>query len=1168
MVRYRRQHGAEGDFSMSRRLAVLFMMIFLAFQAQIEAQVITASLQGAVHDTTGAVVPGAKVKVVNTDTNAGTNVITGPDGRFIAPALTPGPYSLTVQAAGFKQFEQVGIHLQVTQAAKIDVLLEVGAISESIKVTGEAPLLEATTSSMGQVIESGSIVNLPLNQRNPFSLVFLVPGVHGSVGSTFNSDDIAANGGRSGSNDILLDGVPSSPPVVNPIQGFSIFPSVDAVQEFKMQTNNYSAEFGRSGGTIVNLIYKSGTNDVHGSTFEFLRNSMMDANNFYSNSRGVPLTSYKRNQFGASIGGPVYLPHLYNGHNRTFFFFAYEGLRERTAANPMTTSVPTDLQKTGDFSQTLNGSGQPVILYDPVTTTRQANGSFTRQAFPGNVIPSARIDPVARNVVKYFPEPNGAGNAFTHANNFFSPGTNPNGTNQVDAKIDQIISNNQRFFVRASRRKLQLGLVDYFPSDDLIAQGGNTQHQDSIGTAVDYTLSVSPTYLMEFRAGFSRMALNFLPRSIGYNPTQLGLPGYLSGYGDIAQMPQFAPAAYAGLGNGSFDFRHNAFESYIVMWSNTKVMNRHVLKFGFETRVLRVADDETNQPDGSFSFAKDMTQGPNPTAASNVAGDGLASMLIGLGSGGITKNYKNVATQSQYYGGYFADDLKVSSRLTFNLGLRYEVEAPRTERHDRATIFDPNVTSPLGAMVGMPNLKGGLVYVGVNGHSRQQFPADKNNFAPRFGFAYQASKRMVFRGAFGIFYAPTLMQAGGNTGNYGYSADTSYVGSVDGVTPNDYLSNPFPKGFTPIVGNSQGLLTAIGTSINPTIGPSPNPYSMNWNYGIQYQLPGGILLEPSYVGSRGLKLTESVGTDYNLNQLSPDQLALGNALLTPVKNPFYGVITTGALSSATVPQSVLLRRFPQYTVVGDAWRIGARSIYHSFQLKAEKRFSHGVTFLVAYTNGKLMDDHSAISNVGADSFRQNIYDRKNDWSVSANDVSQRLAVSYVWELPFGKGRLIGKGWIRPIDYVLGGWQMNGILSLEKGLPLTMVASNPSQSGNGTERPNNNGHSGKLGGSIKSRLTRYFDTTAFSTPLPFTFGNLGRTVPDIRGPGTQNLDYSLFKNFKFKEKYSVQLRGEFFNATNTVRFGSPNLSASSNVFGQISSQANSPRQTQVGLKFLF
>ncbi|MEO8026288.1 MAG: TonB-dependent receptor, partial [Bryobacteraceae bacterium] len=776
---------------MSRLPSLCMLLLGFVLVPGLVAQSITASLEGIVRDPSGAAVPGARIRVVNTNTNAQSEVSTNADGFFIATLLPPGTYALSVEKDGFKQYRQDSIRLQVTQVAKIDVGLEVGAITESVRVTGEAPLLDSATSSMGQVIDTHEIVNLPLNQRNPFSLIFLAPGVHGSVDIRFNSSDWSANGGRPGSNEILLDGVPASPPVVNPIQGFSIFPSVDAVQEFKFQSNNYSAEFGRSGGSVVNLIYKSGTNQLHGTMFEFLRNSVLDANDFFSNQSGIPLNSYKRNQFGASAGGPVYIPHLYDGHNKTFFFFAYEGVRERSAANPFRTTLPTELQKMGDFSKTLNAAGQQVVIYDPLTTTRQANGTFTRTPFAGNVIMPSRIDPVAKAVSRYYPSPTSAGDPFTQARNFFATSTAPNGINQIDAKVDQNINNNHRFFVRVSRRKLQFGLVDYFPGDSLIAQGGNIQHQDSIGAAVNYTWTVSPTFLMDFRAGFSRMHLQFEPRSLGFNPTDLGLPSYVAGYADVLQFPQFSPSGYASLGNGSFDFRRNSFETGSLSWSNTKVLQRHILKFGAETRLQRVFNNETNQPDGSFSFGRDMTQGPNATTASQTAGDGFASFLLGLGSGGITKNYKNVATRSRYYAAYIADDWKVTSRLTLNLGLRYEIDTPRTENHDRMTVFDPNISSPLGAMVGLPNLKGGLVFVGENGRSRQQLSADKNNIGPRIGFAYQISKRMVTRGAFGMFYAPSLMQAGGNTGNYGYRADTTYVGSVDGVTPNDYLKNPF-----------------------------------------------------------------------------------------------------------------------------------------------------------------------------------------------------------------------------------------------------------------------------------------------------------------------------------------------------------------------------------------
>ena len=384
-----------------RKIVRVAILLLTAFPFTASAQVITAALEGVVQDPSGAVVPNAKVEVVNTSTNISTRVATEANGRFVAPSLAPGgPYTVTVEAAGFKTEQRAGITLDVNQTANITISLQVGAASETVRVTADAAQLEETP-AMGAVIDNHMVVNLPLNQRNPYALAFLSPGVTGTVGNAYNNSNISMNGGRPGSTDVLVDGIPSSPPLVNPIQGFAVFPSVDAVQEFKVQTNMYSTEFGRTGSGIVNLIYKSGTNQVHGSAFEFLRNTDLDANSFFNNLHGIAIPSQKRSQFGGSIGGPVDIPKLYHGQNKTFFFAAYESLRQSTATTA-TDAVPSTLQRTGDFSHTRNAAGALVVIYDPDTTVAQGSG-YIRSPFPGNAIPASLINPVSANIVKYYP---------------------------------------------------------------------------------------------------------------------------------------------------------------------------------------------------------------------------------------------------------------------------------------------------------------------------------------------------------------------------------------------------------------------------------------------------------------------------------------------------------------------------------------------------------------------------------------------------------------------------------------------------------------------------------------------------------------------------------------------------------------------------------------------
>ena len=1146
----------------------MFRIFALAalFAAAAASQTITASLEGDVKDSTGAAVPGAKVQVINADTGVITRADTGPDGRFIAPSLPPGPYSVVVEAAGFKRVDRAGIVLQVNQTARIDLTMEIGALTETIEIKGEAPLLESTSSAMGQVIENRSITNLPLNARNPYALVFLSPGVIGNVAPQYNQANISINGGRPGANEVLADGIPSSPPLVNPIQGFTVFPSVDSIQEFKVQTNSYSAEFGRSSGGIINLVFKSGTNQLHGSVYEFLRNSKLDANGFFANQRGLPLTNFKRNQFGAAAGGPVYLPKLYDGHNRTFFFFNYEGLRERSQSN-LTNTVPTELQRTGDFSKTVNSQGNLVNIYDPSTTVRNGN-AFVRSVFPGNVIPAARIDAVARNVMKYYPLPNRPPDNIGGTNNLALPGTMPTNSYSIDMKGDENINDRNRFFIRYSHRNFDQGIPKRFPSGLEAAEGNSYQPQISNNAAFDYTFNLRPTFLVDFRYGFGRTLLQFRPNSAGFDPTQLGFPSYLAGNSEGYYFPTFAPTGYLTLGGSQF-FRHNAFETHNWSLNNTQVRTGHLLKFGFEARLVRVNNSEVADTNGNFTFDKTFTQGPNPNAATQIAGDGIASFLLGLGSGVQTRCFKCVSTQSTYWGWYFADDWKVSRKLTLNLGLRYELEVPRHERYNRVNVFDPNIASPLAGPAGLPDLKGGLIFAGVNGAPTQQFQTDRNNFAPRLGFAYQAAGQTVLRGGAGIFYAPSLRAAGGTVGNFGYRADTQFVGSQDGVTPLNYLRNPFPDGFVPVVGNSQGLLTAVGSTISASLaGDYVVPYSENWNFNIQQQLRGNLLIEAGYVGSHGLHLTRTGEGTANLNQLTADQLKLGPQLQTQVKNPFFGVITSGPLATATVPQSFLLRRFPQFTNVNPLYATGGSSIYHSLQVKVEKRFSNGLSTLIAYTDAKLIDDFSIISNLGRNANIQNYYDRRNERSISSNDISQRFVASAIYALPIGRGRRVGSGMNRLADTFIGGWQMNAIVTFQTGDPLALTTTNSSQAGNNVLRPNSTGRSAKLTGDVESRLNRYFDTTAFTQPAQFTFGTAGRTLPDVRGPGMRNLDFSLFKNFALKERMSLQFRAEAFNTTNTPSFSDPNQNFNAVAFGQITATSNAARQVQFGLKLLF
>lgn len=1157
-----------------RRPTTLWLIVFwmILFVQPLWSQLITASIEGVVIDPAGAAVPNATVRAVNTSTNLEARTTTSSDGRYSFPSLPPGgPYTVTVQGSGFNTEERTGITLEVNQVMRLDFSLSIGATTERVEVSAAAPLIESDTAAMGQVITSQNIVNLPLNQRNPYSLVFLSPGVEGDVSFSYNSDNFSINGGRPGTTDILVDGVPSAPNLANPIVGIAVFPSVDAVQEFKVQTNSYSAEFGRSGSGIINLIYKSGTNQFHGSLYEFLRNSDLDSNSFFSNLHGTPLPNFKRNQFGASLGGPVDIPKVYNGRNKTFFFFDYEGLRQGSATT-LTTTVPTAAQRAGDFSHTLNSAGQLVVIYDPETTVPQGSG-YVRAPFGGNLIPSTRIDAVARNIVNYYPLPNQPGAPNSGVNNYYVATNSVLNTNSIDAKVDENIGDRSRFFVRYSRLALNQPAPLELPAAIAVAQNSpDNQAQNNNSAAIDYTLTLSPSNLLELRYGFARIKLNYRSISLGFDPTSLGFPSYIAANADHLLFPGIAATNYYSLGNPQQgDTRDPGFETHILAAENTRILAGHTLRIGVEGRLLRSNDTESGSSTGNFSFTPAITQGPNPNAASSTAGNAIASLLLGVGSGSMLIDSKDDATQSQYYGAFIQDDWKVTRKLTLNLGLRYDLDMPRTERYNRMETFDPNVASPLAAQTGIAGLRGGTVFVGINGQGRRQFEPQWHNFDPRFGFAYQAATNTVLRGGYGIFYAASLRIANATIGNEGFSAVTNYVGSPDGLTPSVYLSNPFPTGLNLPVGNSQGLLTGIGTSFeNPLTGDNKVPYTENWDFDVQQQLPGGILVDAAYVGSHGVHLNLAGEANYNINQLTPDAIALGSKLQQSVANPFYGIIKTGPEAAKTVPLSYLLAPFPQFNTVYASFPTGGYSDYHALQLKVEKRFSRGLTALLSFTGQKLIDDFSQLSNVGNSTGGiQDIYNGQGERAVSSNDRSRRLVISGTYEMPFGRGKTFGKDWNRFLDGVIGGWQINGIYSYQTGFPISVTAANTcTNCGVNTIRPNNNGQSAELSGPVSARLNEYFNTAVFSQPAPFTFGNTGRTLPDVRAPSGENIDFSLFKIFRPIERLTVELRGEAFNLLNQVVFGMPNTSYNSNQFGVISSQANGPRNIQFGLKLLF
>jgi hypothetical protein len=1127
------------------------LLVLVMPSVSLLAQSFTGALMGTVADVSGAVIPQATVVATNVATNARMTAVSDGAGNYTVLHLSPGTYAVEVSAAGFKKYVRGGIVLEVQQQARIDVTLTVGDVAESVTVTEVASRLETTNSTVGKVVDNRAILNLPLNTRNVYSLIYLTPGVAGSIGNNYNSLSYSINGARASLMETVVDGVTGGHPTVQGYSGIAVFPSVDAIDEFKVMGADYSAEFGRSLGSIVNVVYKSGGNRWHGTAYEFLRNSVLDANNFFANSRGLSLDSFKRSQFGGVLSGPV-------RRDKTFFLVSLEDLRQRDFQST-TTTAPTALQRTGDFSQTFAANGQLIRIFDPFSTRPNPAGSGNiRDQFPGNAIPSSRILNPSRNLAKYLPLPNTTGNSLTNASNYYNAGSHSLNINNYDFRVDHNISDTQKFFVRYSDRYNEDVPATLFPQDIAIAEGRINQQNYMRNFVGNYTKTISPTSILNVRGGFARTLYIYSNQGLGFRTSSLGLPQALDTAGYLPIFPAVSTGGYVGLGNG--DHRKNAFMTYSLLADLTKIYGRHTLKVGWEGRMIRVNNHEYRNTSGSYSFGAGFTQGPNPNAASATAGNGFASLLLGTGSGNVIQNFKDVAAQSFYNAFYLQDDLRLSRRLMLNLGLRYDLDTPRTERFNRMNYFDPFAISPLASKVkAFPDLRGGLVFAGANGVGRRQYLWDINNLAPRIGFAYQFNEKTVVRGGWGNFFGVSPQEAHGTVGPFGYRTQYNWVGSVDGITPYDLFTNPFPQGFGNPPGSADGLLTQAGANIQAPLQDTVTPYSMQWNFNIQRELPGRVLLEAAYVGTHGFQLMRNDESGLDINQLDPKYMALGSGLNDLLDNPFYGLVNAGVLVTPKVSRMQLLRPYPQFTSIIPLYSSGSSSIYHALQVSFSKRYSHGLQVEGNYTWSKTLDNGMS---------HQNSYDIRSSRAVTDFDRTHRFVASYIYELPFGRGRHFGSHAPTAVNWLLGGWQFNGITTFQSGTPLAISASNVSGLGNPTGRANNNGRSAHLDGDIHGRLNRYFDTTVFSQPAPFTFGNVSARTNDLRGSSSRNHDLSLFKEFVPRERLRVQFRAEWLNAFNRVQFGSPNTSVTATNFGVITSQASAPRQTQFGLKVLF
>ena len=1086
----------------------------------------SAGVNGVVLDSSGGLIADAAVVVTNLDTGTKRETASNENGAYQFPLLQSGRYSISARKQGFKQVTRDGVQLELNQVAKIDFTMEPGALSETIEVQAAAPLLESNTSSVGQVIETKAVSDLPLNGRNFVQLAILGPGVvgvgyaaSGTIGSGTRPDDMRpgtelfSNGNREQSNNFMLDGVDNN---FRRNGLITLRPSVEAVREFKIQTNLFQAEQGRNPGATINVITKSGSNQFHGSAYEFFRNTQLDAKNFFAKP-GSPKSQYQQNQFGGSFGGPI-------RRDKLFFFADYEGFRKRQGTFASVNTVPTVAMRSGDFSAV-----RPI--YNPFSL-RAAPGTasgFTRDPFPGSTIPKNMFDSVTGRLINSYPLPYNS----DLANNQITNPVLGQRWDQGDIRADYNLGANTTIFGRFSQQNtltLPPSTFGFRPVEGLsqpVGLGNSTTYTGTSDLVAHHAVIAgthvfSPTFIVDARFGYGRFNLKGMKDGSvpGANlGEKLGIKNSNQGpfsYG----FPIFSPASYTGIGGAAAMPTIRLENTFNPNISFTKIRGSHTIKFGTNIVRRQIIDYQLNQGDGLFSFSPAFTTDPNNAGKT---GDSMASFLLGTSSG-VSQDFLLVwpGLRALEIGSYVQDDWKVSSRLTVNLGLRYEYTPPPVEVNNQWANLDL--------------VKGKLLLAGVNSDRQVGVKNDGNNWAPRFGFAYQLRPHTVIRGGFGIFY---------NTQGNGSALFRLHrqlpFGPNYSATVDQFVANPtrVQDGLPPIPPVDRASVIANPSGNFNVVPPNyKTGYAEQGNLGIEQEIPKwAMVFKAAYVTN----LARQVDSNFNMNTPDPGP---GTPLSRrPLRNILPNVVNA---------------------TFGDTTGV---SNYHSLQVTAERRFTRGLSWLGAYTYSHSIDNVPTQQGGGLEGpIPQDIRYRFLDRGSSSFDIKHRTSQSVIYDVPFGKGRHFEIA-NSVANAIVGGWQMNGILVLQGGLPFTPTLAT-SVSNSGGSRPDRL-KTGELSDPV---ITHWFDTSfgtagaAWATPAQFTYGNGGRNT--LRGPHRTNLDFSLFKIAQISERYRVQFRAEFFNAFNHPQFDLPNATIGSASAGVISSTVGSPRDIQLSLRLAF
>jgi hypothetical protein len=1196
---------------------ILLIGILIVIPRAVAQSTYTAQLTGVVTDSSGGVIPEAKVTLTDEATGVGSTYTTDSRGIYVFTGVRPSTYSIRVEAPNLGRQERKGLILAVSQQATLDFTLTPGTVSESVTVTEQAPLLDAGNAALGTDVTNEYVRDIPLINRSMFGLAFLAGGVTETTGSGTQDSypsgtNFVSNGQRNATAEVRLDGALTSAPEQGEGGTTNVYyqPSVEIVQEFKVENNSFSAEYGNNGGTVMNLVLKQGGNQFHGSGWWFGQRSALDANDWFNNADGIPKPDHLRDQYGFSLGGPI-------RKQKTFFFIDLEFTRQHDPVN-INGTVPTDDERNGIFTNTMtaDANGNPVqqTIYNPFLCAPQGQ-SCVRPQFANNVIDPQYINPIGQALLKLYPEPNVTPDQYGLNNYRTSVLTNAPG-HQFDVKIDHNFNDKQRIAVRYSQLHGEYDVP--FVLGSATFNDGFTSSTDVHNIGIEHSWTVTPTSVWTNRLALDRVSA---PVNSSFpNLASVGFPSSLETANGLSRMPTIA---LDSTNNWLSMFTQCCTDTSFAhtLWSYSSsyswVKHAHTIKFGFEQRQFFNNFWQPNYPTGYFSFPQNITAS-TPASSDTTQGNSFASLLLGYGAAGgssFLNILPTVADKSMETAFYVQDDWKVTSKLTINIGLRYEWSSPYTERFNRQQYSDFN--GDTGISVDLPNplnpaqttpteLKGTTLFANQGGLGRS-VPTDRNNVAPRLGFAWSLDTRTVLRGGAGVYYGLSPAT------NYQYPG-TAYS-TTDPVlfTTDNYqtqfatLQNPFPLGISAPQGQAYGKLALWGYDNSNNLGTEEarNADIYQWNMGVQHLFPAEITIGVDYSANRSTHLpwggySSTRNRNYisssTLSEISAQQHALdptcdvdscvSNYLANPVANPFQPLFTgptalfnepASAYTLPTVPLLNLLRPYPQFNGTFQGLpNFGADSWYNSLQVRFQKRANHYLSFEGNYTFSKSTDD----SSIGFNAFVGNLnlgnpqqLDRlKSEWAISANDATHRFVLATIVDVPLGRGRWIGRDMNRVVDGVIGGWTVSTIITLQSGQPLPIGMAVP-RLADGNQRPDvvcpklSSGLSFHQAAATGQSI---FNASCFADPGDQIPGNAPRYFSDLRGDGIHNVDLSFTKEFSIKEHMKLQFRGEFFNFTNTERFAFPDLNYGSGTFGDVTATApgSTPRHTQFGLRFQF